>query len=199
MVIALNKPYGVLSQFTDAEGRPTLADFVTVPDVYPVGRLDMDSEGLLLLTDDARLQHRLTDPRFEHPKTYWVQIEREPAEDALEALRGGVVIEKRRTRPAEVRRIDEPELWERPVQVRFRKSVPTAWLEIVLREGRNRQIRKMTAAVGHPCLRIVRVAIGPVGLSGLQPGESRHLLAIESKALRAQAGARHPGAGARLP
>ena len=184
MLIALNKPYGVLSQFTDSEGRPTLADFVAVPDVYPVGRLDKDSEGLLLLTDDARLQHKLTDPRYEHPRTYWVQIEREPADDALDQLRGGVVIEKRRTRPAEVRCIAEPELWERPVPVRFRKSVPTAWLEIVLREGRNRQIRKMTAAVGHPCLRIIRVAVGPVGLGNLAPGSWRRLTPDEMKSLR---------------
>lgn len=183
-VIALNKPYGVLSKFTDPEGRATLAGLVDVPGVYPVGRLDMDSEGLLLLTDDARLAHRLTDPRFEHPKTYLVQVEREPDDAALEALRTGVVIEGRPTRPAGADRIEPPVLWERPVPVRFRKTVPTAWLRMVLREGRNRQIRRMTAAVGHPCLRIVRLAVGPVELGNLAPGEWRCLLPAEVKALR---------------
>ncbi|MBM3266992.1 MAG: pseudouridine synthase [Candidatus Sericytochromatia bacterium] len=175
MVIALNKPYGVLSKFTDAEGRPTLADLVRVPGVYPVGRLDMDSEGLLLLTDDARLSRRLTDPRFEHPRTYWVQVEREPGPDALAALRGGVAIQGRLTAPAGVRVIPEPSLWERPVPVRFRKTVPTCWLEIVLREGRNRQLRRMGAAVGHPVLRVVRVAVGGLLLGDLAPGAWRRL------------------------
>ncbi len=175
MVIALNKPYGVLSKFMDPDGRPTLAAYVDLPGIYPVGRLDMDSEGLLLLTDDKRLIHRLTDPRFGHPKTYWVQVEREPGPQALAALRGGVVVEGRMTAPAEVRPLAEPALWERPVPVRFRKTVPTAWLEIVLREGRNRQIRRMGAAVGHPVLRIVRVAIGGLRLGDLAPGAWRHL------------------------
>lgn len=183
-VIALNKPYGVLSRFTDPAGRPTLASLVAVPGVYPVGRLDMDSEGLLLLTDEARLAHRLTDPRYEHPRTYLVQVEREPDAAALDALRSGVVLSGRLTRRAEAERIPEPELWERPVPIRFRKTVPTVWLRMVLREGRNRQIRRMTASVGHPCLRIVRVAVGPVELAGLAPGEWRELRGAEARALR---------------
>lgn len=184
MIVALNKPHGVLSQFTSAEGEPTLADHVPVKGVYPAGRLDKDSEGLLLLTDEAAIAHALTDPRHAHPKTYWVQIEREPDDAALEALRAGISIEGKKTRPAQVRRIAEPDLWERPVPVRFRKTVPTTWLEIVLREGRNRQIRKMTAAVGHPCLRIVRVAVGPVHLGDLAPGQWRELGPAEQTAIR---------------
>lgn len=187
-VIALNKPFGVLSKFTDPEGRPTLATCVDVPGIYPVGRLDMDSEGLLLLTDDKLLGHRLTDPRYEHPKTYLVQVEREPGEMAIETLRRGVMIEGRRTLPAGATRIPDPELWERPVPIRFRKSVPTAWMEMVLREGRNRQIRRMTAAVGHPCLRIVRVAVGPVALGDLAPGQWRILSPAEVKVLREATG-----------
>ena len=147
------KPYDVLTQFTDAAGRATLKDFVAVPGVYPVGRLDRDSEGLLLLTDDGRLAHRLTDPRFEHPKTYLVQVERLPDAEALEVLRRGVELSDGRTRPAEVELLAEPPaLPDRPVPIRFRKNVPTAWLRLVLREGRNRQVRRMTAAVGHPDL-----------------------------------------------
>ena len=195
MIIALNKPYDVLSQFTSADGAPTLGQYVSMPDVYAAGRLDKDSEGLLLLTDEPKIARRLTDPRHELPKTYWVQVEREPHEDALELLRTGVEIEGRMTRPAEVRRIAEPELWERPVPVRFRKTVPTCWLEIVLREGRNRQIRKMTAAVGHPCLRIVRVAVGSVTLGGLAPGDWREVVGAEAAALRTMP---PPGGGGRL-
>ena len=192
-VIALNKPYGVLSKFTDPEGRPTLAAYVQVPGVYPVGRLDMDSEGLLLLSDEKVLCHRLTDPRFEHPRTYLVQVEREPGKDALEALRNGVAIEGRATLPAGAEPVPDPELWERPVPVRFRKTVPTTWLRMVLREGRNRQIRRMTAAVGHPCLRIVRVAVGQVELGDLAPGEWRELGADEVRSLKLGPDKSRPG------
>lgn len=164
------KPFGVLTKFTDPEGRPTLADYIDVPDIYAVGRLDLDSEGLLLLTDDGRLNARLTQPQYAHPRTYWVQIERIPEEDALDQLRRGVLIQGQKTRPAIINRMDAPQLPERPIPVRFRKSVPTSWLAMTLTEGRNRQVRRMTAAVGHPTLRLVRWSIGPVSLQGLEPG-----------------------------
>lgn len=177
MLIALNKPYGVLCQFRDPDGRPTLADHVRQKDVYAAGRLDRDSEGLLLLTDDGKLQHRLTDPRHKQPKTYLVQVERMPDEATLEALRRGVMLKDGMTRPAEVRLLPvEPEgLWPRDPPVRFRKSVPTAWLELTIREGRNRQVRRMTAAVGHPTLRLVRIRIGRWTLGDLAPGATRTL------------------------
>ena len=184
-LIALFKPYDVLSQFTDAEGRATLKSFVPIPGIYPVGRLDRDSEGLLLLTDDGPLAHRLTDPRYEHPRTYLVQVERVPDDEALEALRRGVVLRDGPTRPAEVELMAEPpELPERSVPIRFRKNVPAAWLRLTLREGRNRQVRRMTAAVGYPTLRLVRVAIGPITLGGLAPGQWRELSESEGQALR---------------
>jgi 23S rRNA pseudouridine2457 synthase len=185
-LIALFKPYDVLSQFTDADGRATLKAFVPIPGIYPVGRLDRDSEGLLLLTDDGPMAHRLTDPRYEHPRTYLVQVERVPVADALENLRRGVILGDGPTRPAEVESLPEPpELPERPVPIRFRKNVPTAWLRLTLREGRNRQVRRMTAAVGHPTLRLVRIAIGPITLGELAPGEWRELSDPERDALRA--------------
>ncbi|WP_026098178.1 pseudouridine synthase [Kamptonema formosum] len=182
------KPYGVLSQFTDTgsagQDRLTLKDWVPVPSVYPAGRLDRDSEGLLLLTNNGQLQHRLLDPRFGHPRTYWVQVERIPDEDALQHLRSGVEIENYRTRPATVERLPaEPSLPPRDPPVRFRKNVPTAWLQIGLTEGRNRQVRRMTAAVGFPTLRLVRVAIGPLRLEALEPGQWRDLTALELKQL----------------
>jgi pseudouridine synthase len=180
----LFKPYDVLTQFTGTAGRATLKDFVPVPGVYPVGRLDRDSEGLLLLTDDGRLAHRLTDPRFEHPRTYLVQVERIPGHEALEALRRGVVLNDGPTRPAEAMLLDEPPaLPDRPVPIRFRKNVPTAWLRLTIREGRNRQVRRMTAAVGHPTLRLVRDAIGPIALGDLAPGQWRDLTPDELAAL----------------
>jgi 23S rRNA pseudouridine2457 synthase len=183
-VLALFKPYGVLTQFTDAAGRATLKDFVPVAGVYPVGRLDRDSEGLLLLTDDGPLAFRLTDPRFGHPRTYLVQVEGIPNETALDRLRRGIVLNDGPTRPAAVRALAEPpDLPPRPVPIRFRKNVPTAWLELVLREGRNRQVRRMTAAVGLPTLRLVRVAIGPITLGDLQPGQWRDLSGDEMRSL----------------
>jgi pseudouridine synthase len=182
--LKLFKPFGVLTQFTDEAGRSTLKDYVPIPGVYPVGRLDRDSEGLLLLTDDGPLAHRLTDPRHEHPKTYLAQVEKVPDASALEALRRGIRLQDGPTRPIEADLLDEePELPDRPVPIRFRKNVPTAWLRLVLREGRNRQVRRMTAAVGFPTLRLVRVAVGPITLDGLQPGEWRELDSEERQEL----------------
>lgn len=182
--ILFYKPYGVLSQFTDNDAaevqRQTLKDYITVPDVYPVGRLDWDSEGLMLLTNDGRLQHRLSNPMFEHPRTYWVQVERIPDVAALQNLRSGVKIQNYQTRPAQVQILPtEPLLPPREPPIRFRKNVPTAWLELTLTEGKNRQVRRMTAAVGFPTLRLVRVAIAHLCLDGLQPGEWRDLTATE--------------------
>ncbi|MBN1956343.1 MAG: pseudouridine synthase [Anaerolineae bacterium] len=179
------KPYDVLSHFTARSDRPTLADYIPLEDVYAAGRLDHDSEGLLLLTDDGWLIHRLTHPRFGHPRTYLVQVEREPDQEALAALRRGVVVEERRTRPAEVERLAEaPDLPPRSTPIRYRKRVPTAWLRLTLREGRTRQVRRMTAAVGHPTLRLVRVAIGPLTLAGLAPGEWREIEEAELEMLQ---------------
>jgi len=183
--IKLFKPYDVLTQFTDESGRATLKQFVPLPGLYPVGRLDRDSEGLLLLTDDGRLAHQLTDPRFEHRKTYLVQVEKVPTPEALAALRTGVLLNDGMTRAAEVDLLDKaPELPERPVSIRFRKNVPTAWIRLAIREGRNRQVRRMTASVGFPTLRLVRVAVGPVELGDLQPGEWRDLTDEEKRAVR---------------
>ena len=175
MLIAFNKPYGVLCQFTDRSipPRPTLAGFGLPPGVYAAGRLDHDSEGLLLLTDDGALAHRLTDPRHKQPKTYWVQVEGEPDEAQLAVLRSGVQLRDGPTRPAQVERIDPSALWPRDPPVRFRKTVPDAWLQLEIGEGRNRQVRRMTAAVGLPTLRLVRVAIGGHRLDGLLPGQRR--------------------------
>ncbi len=177
MLIAFNKPYGVLCQFRDVEGRATLADYIRQPRVYAAGRLDRDSEGLLLLTDDGALQHRLTDPRHKQPKTYLVEVERVPDAAALDALRRGVDLRDGPTRTADVAlQPGAPAwLWPRDPPVRFRKHVPTAWLALTVREGRNRQLRRMTAAVGHPTLRLIRTRIGDYALDGLTPGASRIL------------------------
>lgn len=180
--LIFNKPFGVLSQFSGE--RASLADYIPVKGVYPVGRLDRDSEGLLLLTSEGELQHRLTDPAHGHPRTYWVQVERIPSEAALAQLASGVVIEGQRTRPAQVGLLPEPsDLPPRNPPVRFRKTVPTAWLELTLTEGRNRQVRKMTAAVDHPTLRLIRAAIGGLRLEGLPPGKWRDLTSEEVQRL----------------
>jgi 23S rRNA pseudouridine2457 synthase len=173
VLIALNKPFGVACKFSPSPSGPTLADFVPVPDVYPAGRLDTDSEGLLLLTDDGPLQARLTDPRHKLSKEYWVQVEGEPTEAALDALRRGVDLGDFVTRPAGARRLDpspEPQLWPRTPPIRFRARIPTTWLALTLTEGKNRQVRRMTARVGFPTLRLVRVRIGGLRVDGLAPG-----------------------------
>ena len=176
MLLALNKPYGVLCQFTDPDGRRTLAEFVRQKDVYAAGRLDQDSEGLLLLTDDGPLAHRLTDPHHKQPKTYLAQVDGTIDEAALRALRHGVSLKDGPTLPADAAFATEPEwLWPRDPPVRFRKSIPTSWLTVTLREGRNRQVRRMTAAVGFPTLRLIRVRMGEYALDGLAPGETRLL------------------------
>ena len=183
--LILNKPYEVLTQFTDESGRATLKDFVKVPDIYPVGRLDYDSEGLVLLTNDKQLQHRLSDPKFKVEKTYWVQVEGLPTEEAMQKLRRGVIIKNVKTAPAKVRILaPEPAVWERSKPIRFRANIPTTWLEIKISQGMNRQVRKMTAAVGFPTLRLIRPAIGPLSLNELQPGESRELTPDEVKQLK---------------
>jgi 23S rRNA pseudouridine2457 synthase len=174
--ILFNKPYDVLPCFTDSEGRPTLADCIDLPGVYAAGRLDRDSEGLMILTSDGELAHRITDPTQKLPKIYWAQVELVPSKGALRQLRRGITLSGARTRPAEARLLEKaPLLPDRPVPIRFRRNVPTAWLEITLHEGMNRQVRRMTAAVGHPTLRLVRVAIGPMVLGDLRPGQWRDL------------------------
>ncbi|MGY6518149.1 MAG: pseudouridine synthase [Lysobacteraceae bacterium] len=193
-LVALNKPYGVLCQFTcaDTPPRPTLAGFGLPAGVYPAGRLDHDSEGLLLLTDVGPLAHRITDPRHKLPKRYWVQVEGEPQDEQLQALRTGVTLRDGPTRPARVRRLEAAEaasLWPRDPPVRFRKTVPDAWLELEIHEGRNRQVRRMTAAVGLPTLRLVRVAIGPWSLDGLEPGGWRE---VDASGLPMSSAPRHP-------
>ncbi|GGA18282.1 pseudouridine synthase [Okeania sp. KiyG1] len=187
--ILFNKPYNVLSQFTDntdeSNQRQTLKDYIPISSVYPVGRLDRDSEGVLLLTNHGQLQHRLTDPKFAHPRTYWVQVERIPDEAALRQLQRGVTIKNYQTRPAKVKLLSvEPKFPPRDPPIRFRKTVPTAWLEITLTEGRNRQVRRMTAAVGFPTLRLVRVAIAGLCMNELQPGEWRDLNQTEIESLK---------------
>ncbi|MCB0192717.1 MAG: pseudouridine synthase [Anaerolineae bacterium] len=181
------KPYKVLSSFTDPEGRSTVGDFVDVPDVYAAGRLDYDSEGLLLLTSDGKLAHRVTHPNFKLPKIYLVQVERIPDDEALAHLQAGVLVQGQRTRPAQVERLtSEPEIFPRSEPIRYRKNVPATWLKITLKEGRKRQVRRMTAAVGHPTLRLVRMSIGPIVLGDLQPGFWRDLTQAELAELKSR-------------
>ena len=173
-LILFNKPYGVLSQFTDRNSpteRQTLSDFIDVPGVYPAGRLDRDSEGLLLLCDDGKLQARIADPRFKLAKTYLVQVEGEPTEESLDRLRKGVRLKDGMTRPAEVERIDAPDLWPRDPPIRVRQTVPDCWIRLTIREGKNRRVRRMTAAIGHPTLRLVRWSVGDWTLEGIASGE----------------------------
>jgi 23S rRNA pseudouridine2457 synthase len=176
VLIAFNKPFGVICKFSPEPGKPTLADFIRMPDVYPAGRLDTDSEGLLLLTDDGALQARITDPSHKLPKTYWAQVEGLPTEAAMAVLRGGVKLSDFLTKPAGARLIDEPEnLWVRDPPIRYRAKIPTGWVELTLREGKNRQVRRMTAHVGFPTLRLVRAAIGRVSVAGMAPGTWREI------------------------
>ena len=176
MLILLNKPFRVLSQFRDAEGRATLADFVSIPGIYPAGRLDYDSEGLLLLTDDGKLQARISQPRSKTRKTYWAQVEGKPTVEQLQQLTSGVELKDGMARAVSARRIDEPAgLWDRDPPIRYRKNVADSWIEIVLTEGRNRQVRRMTAAVDLPTLRLIRYSVGKWTLEGLAPGEWRAL------------------------
>ncbi len=196
--ILFYKPYGVLTQFTDetGAGRPTLKDFIPFPDVYAAGRLDLDSEGLLLLTSDGTLQHRVTDPRFGHPRTYWVQVEGVATEDAVRRLSAGVDIQGHITLPAQARLlIPPPDVPPRQPPIRYRASIPTSWIELTLTEGRNRQVRRMTAAVGFPTLRLIRVAIGPLTFAGLAPGGYRLISTAEAKLLTSKSlRLRKPGA-----
>jgi 23S rRNA pseudouridine2457 synthase len=185
--LLFHKPYNVLSQFSaDGSSKPTLKDFIPVPNVYPVGRLDHDSEGLMLLTDNGALQNRLSHPKFHHPRTYWIQVEHIPTDRDLEPIRqGGLKIQDYKTRPAQIQLIPEPDLPPRDPPIRYRKSIPTAWLEITLTEGRNRQVRRMSAAIGFPTLRLVRAAIGNLQLGDLAPGTWRDLSPTESQAILA--------------
>lgn len=185
-IILFNKPYGVLSQFTSEDGHPGLKEFIPLAGVYAAGRLDADSEGLLILTDDGRLQHRLTDPQHKLAKTYWVQVEGVPDEEALEKLRKGLDLGDFVTRPAKACIIEEPaNLWPRTPPIRFRKNVPTTWLELIIAEGKNRQVRRMTAKVGFPTLRLVRARIGDYALGDLAPGEWRDM---EAKSVPSKGG-----------
>jgi len=183
--ILLNKPFEVLTQFTDENGRATLKDFVPLSNIYPVGRLDYDSEGLVLLTDDKILQHRLSDPKFKIEKTYWAQVEGIPSPEALTQLQTGIYLKNIKTAPAKARLLtEEPQVWERSKPIRFRQNIPTAWIELKLTQGMNRQVRKMTAAVGFPTLRLIRVSIGPLVLDNLAPGQYRALTPAEIHTLR---------------
>ena len=174
MIVLFNKPYGVLCQFTDHESRPTLADYIDIKNIYAAGRLDRDSEGLLVLTDDGKLQNRITSPKHKMEKTYWVQVENHISDEALQQLRDGVALKDGLTLPAKAKRIDEPPgLWPRNPPIRQRKNIPTSWIALTLREGRNRQVRRMTAATGFPTLRLIRAGVGDWSVCGLGSGEYR--------------------------
>lgn len=175
-IILLNKPFGILSQFSGDDPSITLTPYINKPNFYPAGRLDKESEGLLLLTDDGRLQHKISDPRFDKEKTYWAQVEGEITEEALRALRNGLSLKDGDTKPAKARLLQEPTLWARTPPIRDRKAIPTSWAEIIITEGRNRQVRRMTAATGFPTLRLVRMKIGDWELGQLKPGESKRLI-----------------------
>lgn len=176
-IVLLNKPFNVLCQFTDKAGRPNLSDYVHTPNVYPAGRLDKDSEGLVLLTDDGEFQNKLANPRFKLWKTYWVQVEGEFSNTAKNLLCKGIELKDGITRPARIKLIDEPAtIWPREPPVRFRAEIPTSWIEIAIREGKNRQIRRMTAAVGFPTLRLIRYSIGTYTIDGLSPGMVRNII-----------------------
>jgi len=188
VLIAFNKPFGVICKFRPEPGRPTLADFIKIPDVYPAGRLDTDSEGLLLLTDDGALQARISSPRFKLPKVYWAQIEGEPTDEALAILRKGLDLGDFVTKPAGAKLIEEPDfLWPRDPPIRYRAKIPTAWIELTLGEGKNRQVRRMTAAIGHPTLRLIRVRIGAFDLGDLAPAQWRELNAEDRRAVLSHA------------
>lgn len=194
-ILLLNKPYNTLCQFTDAEGRDTLAAYVAEKGLYPAGRLDRDSEGLVLLTDDGKLQHCIAHPEQKLEKTYWVQVEGCPSDEALQRLRTGVELKDGPTRPARVERMEEPDIWPRTPPVRYRATIPTSWLKLVISEGRNRQVRRMTAAVGYPTLRLIRWCIGPWCLDSLPPGSHREVPEdeLDGFAQRCSKGSKPPG------
>lgn len=175
-ILLFNKPFQVLTQFTSNDGKATLSDYINLPDFYAAGRLDYDSEGLLILTDNGALQHQLANPKFKLEKTYWAQVEGAVTDEALQSLRSGVELKDGKTRPAKARLIDSPEVWDRSPPIRQRKNIPTSWIELKITEGKNRQVRRMTAAVGFPTLRLIRFAIGDWTLEGLPPGEHREEL-----------------------